>query len=238
MAGDGGVLALDVRHGGQRPAGGQFHPRDQLCTERERCVELPCAEPADPRAGRADAVRGRAAHAAAARAAGALPPGRLPVGVADRPALDPASAANRGDHLRRPAGRVTDGIVFSADLLLFHPLGRVAPAATLAGPDCRRLPAGHGDQGGHGHRSAPGAALRPRVRGRFTPRGLAPPPGAASGSGGDLAAAALAGGGHGLESRRHGRLQRRGGAVGVLADAIRGGDPLSVAIGLAASAGV
>ena len=98
-----------------------------------RGLELPRAQPADPHPGGLTlfgVVRRTLQRPILQARFGRDAVG---TGAGDRPAVDAASAADRGGDLHRPAGRIADGAVLPADALLFHPRGRVAAAARLAG---------------------------------------------------------------------------------------------------------
>ena len=111
--------------------------------------------------------------------------GRHAAGPRRRAAVGRPSAPHRVGDLCCPTGRVSDGAVLPADILLFYPRRNVSlpsPGTDRRlvgrGDDLVRrgdlgLSAGHGHQGSDGLRSACGLVVRPHFCGRLLPRLLA-----------------------------------------------------------------
>ena len=152
-----------------------------------------------------------------------------------RAALGDSSPPDGIGHLHRAAGGIAGGPVLPAHAVLLHPRRDLRPRTLLVRRRRAGLPAGDGQQGGHGLGPVDGFAVRSGFLGRLLPRGLAtalrrlPCPGVYLGFVGVA-------GDRGGRPRRLGRFRRRGRQLGLPLHPVRGYRPLPEAICLAAPA--
>ena len=168
-------------------AGDESDLRAQLRPQRAGRALVPRGEPADPPAGRADALRRRSAHAAAAGAARTVCRRLDRAGGSRGADLDGASAADGIRDVHDPAVRIADGPLLPAHPLWPGPRRLERKALAMVRRRHRRLRLGHGRERSHGHRAGHGAALRSRVPVRLIPRSVPPEGFLLSGPGGDVA---------------------------------------------------